>query len=238
MGVGMAVGAQAGSATWRATAAHGRPAAPIPSPSPPNAAPRHPYAIREEPDEACPELACVRHLLPADILAAAQQRAAAVGVGADRVLIAGGAIGEEDYLRALCERLGIVFEPLDRLPRRLCPLDDQRLIEAAGAGLLPISDPASDKDDLTLVVAPRGIAARRILRLVEADASLARRFRFTSAERFNRFVLRYGGAAFAARAGGWLQQQWPTLSAAPPRCGTRTALMAAVLALLTGARWC
>jgi hypothetical protein len=90
------------------------------------------------------------------VLAAAQDRAAEVGVGGDRVLIAGGAIGEEDYLRALGESLGVGFEPLDRLPRQLCPVDNQWLIEAAAQGMLPISE----NDDMTLVLAPRGTAAR------------------------------------------------------------------------------
>jgi len=48
-----------------------------------------------------PEIDCIRPLLAADVLAAAEQRAAAVGVGADRVLVASGAVSEEAYLRAL-----------------------------------------------------------------------------------------------------------------------------------------
>src|ERR1700687_2149687 len=60
-----------------------------------------------------PEIDCVRLLLDADVLAAAEQRAAAVGVGADRVLIASGALSEETYLRALGKTLGVAFEPLD-----------------------------------------------------------------------------------------------------------------------------
>ena len=123
------------------------------------------------------EIDCVRPLLALDVLIAAEQRAAAIGVGADRVLIAGGALSEESYLRALGERLGVAFETLDGIPRALCPIDDARLIEAAAAGLLPL---AVD-DDLCLVVAPRGSATRRIMRLIEDSPARARRFRFTSA---------------------------------------------------------
>ena len=54
--------------------------------------------------EAFPELDCVRGLLDADVIEAAARRAAALGTGADRVLIASGAIGEEAYLRALGEK--------------------------------------------------------------------------------------------------------------------------------------
>ena len=98
-----------------------------------------------------PEIDCVRPLLAANVLAAAEQRAAALGVGADRVLIAAGALSEETYLRALGETLGVAFEPLDGVARALCPVNDARLIESAAAGMLPL---AID-DDLFLVVAPR-----------------------------------------------------------------------------------
>jgi hypothetical protein len=152
----MAFGARAGSALRRAGVdlgdAAGRPPIVAPQDS------RRSAGVNDAPVGAspCPELACVRHLLGADVLAAAQDRAAEVGVGGDRVLIAGGAIGEEDYLRALGESLGVGFEPLDRLPRQLCPVDNQWLIEAAAQGMLPISE----NDDMTLVLAPRGTAAR------------------------------------------------------------------------------
>ncbi len=160
-----------------------------------------------------PEIDCVRHLLTADTLAAAEQRAAAVGVGADRVLIASGALSEETYLRALGKSLGVAFEPLDGAPRARCPLNGERLIESAAAGLLPL---AVD-DDLYLVVAPRGTAARRILRPIEDNPGRARRFRFTTAECLNRFVLRHTGKRLATRASERLKQKWPALSAAPPR---------------------
>ncbi|MBI3702856.1 MAG: glycosyltransferase, partial [Rhizobiales bacterium] len=160
-----------------------------------------------------PEIDCVRSLLAADVLAAAEQRAAALGVGADRVLIAAGRLSEETYLRALASRLDVAFEPLDGIARTLCPIDDRRLIEAAAAGLLPL---AID-DELYLVVAPRGTAARNIMAMIEDTPARARRFRFTSSERLNRFVLRYAGSALAASASERLKQATPMLSAAPPR---------------------
>src|SRR5512135_1804363 len=97
----------------------------------------------------CPELDGVRSQFPRAVLAQAVQRAARVGVGADRVLIAAGHLSEEDYVCALAETLGVTFEPLDGVPRALCPVDDQRLIESAAAGLLPLNI----DDDLCLVVA-------------------------------------------------------------------------------------
>ena len=48
----------------------------------------------------CPEIDCLRHLLPPATLAAAELRAAEIGVGADRVLIAAGDISEDAYALA------------------------------------------------------------------------------------------------------------------------------------------
>ena len=164
-----------------------------------------------------PEIDCVRPLLAPELLAAAELRAEAVGVGADRVLIASGALAEETYLRALGAALDVEFEPLDGIARAQCPIDADRLIESAAAGLLPLTD----GDDLCLVVAPRSTAARRIMGMIEGNPACARRFRFTSAERLNRFVLHHAGQALAARASEQLKQNWPIFSAgAPRRLGT------------------
>src|ERR1700686_3462399 len=61
----------------------------------------------------CPEIDCARALLARDVIEAAEDRAAELGVGADRVLIAAGALSEDVYLRALGDALGVAFEPLD-----------------------------------------------------------------------------------------------------------------------------
>ncbi|MGH6683912.1 MAG: glycosyltransferase family 2 protein, partial [Pseudolabrys sp.] len=160
-----------------------------------------------------PEIDCIRPLIAADVIEAAGRRAAALGVGADRVLIASGELSEETYLRAFAAALGTAFEPLDGISRKFCPLDDQRLIEAAAAGILPVTIDGK----LHLVVAPRGGAPRRIWHLIEDNPARARIFRFTSAEHINRFVLHHGGKAIAARATDKLKQTWQILSAGPPR---------------------
>ncbi|HEY6832170.1 MAG TPA: glycosyltransferase [Pseudolabrys sp.] len=180
-----------------------------------------------------PEVECVRSLLPADVLEAAQERAAMLGVGADRVLIARGTLSEEVYLRALAQSLGVQFEPLDNLCRTLCPISDERLIEAAAAGLLPVTE----GDDLRLVVAPRGVAARRMVQLIRESPDWARRVHFTSAERLNRFILRYAGKALADRASNALKYKWPELAAGPPRRRGRVVIAASVglIALGVGA---
>ena len=66
-------------------------------------------AARPEPDPArirgriapCPEIDCLRHLMPPALLAAAELRAAEIGTGADRVLVTEGALTDADYVRAL-----------------------------------------------------------------------------------------------------------------------------------------
>jgi cellulose synthase/poly-beta-1,6-N-acetylglucosamine synthase-like glycosyltransferase len=175
----------------------------------------------------CPEIDCVRSLLAADVIEAAEHRAAALGVSADRVLIVADEMSEETYLRAYAASLGAAFEPLDGMAREFCPLNDQRLIESAAAGMLPLAIDGR----LYLVVAPRGGATRRIRQLVEEDPARARYFRFTSAECLIRFVLRHGGKAIAARATRTLQRSWPMLSAGPPHWRTDVAAVAISIVL-------
>ena len=158
-----------------------------------------------------PELDCVTGLLPPATVAAVRARAAAVGVGADRVLPVAGHLSEEAYLKALGANLGVAFEPLDAAARARCPADDDALIESASTGLLQLAD----GNDLTIVVAPRGLAVRRLIALLRDKPALARRFRFTTAERLNRFVLRHAGAAITARATDRLRETYPELSAGP-----------------------
>ena len=161
-------------------------------------------------DHQARELDCVRHLLSADVLNAAHERADKIGTSADRVLITSGAIDEEAYLRAFASSLRIAFEPLDSVPRAQCPLADERLIASAGYGLLPLE---SD-EGLTIVVAPRGAAVRRIMQMTEGNPAVAARFRLTSGERFTRFVMRTAGKALTTRAFDSLKNNWPLLSAA------------------------
>jgi cellulose synthase/poly-beta-1,6-N-acetylglucosamine synthase-like glycosyltransferase len=160
-----------------------------------------------------PELDCLRGRLDEGTIAAAAQRAWQAGTGADRVLIATGAIDEEAYLRRLADSLGIPFEPLDRTPRTACPLGDDRLIEAPAAGLLPLAG----SGDLQLVVAPRGQAARRIVHLIDARPELAKIIRLTTAARLQSFVACHAADAIGERATNDLARRHRDMSAAPPR---------------------
>jgi hypothetical protein len=112
---------------------------------------------RQQP-RLCPEVDCVRGLLPRRVVAAAEHRARRIGLGAERVLICADAITEEAYLQALAASLGTTYEPLDRVPRADCPLSDDELIQAAAAGLMPLR-----RDDRLLwIIAPRCLTARRL----------------------------------------------------------------------------
>ncbi len=171
-------------------------------------------AVPDVPEpERCPELDCVERWLPPATIAAARKRAAVLGIGAERTLIAAGHMSEERYLRALAESLGVGFETLDQVARAHCPVDDETLIKGTMKGLLPIAR----GDEWAVVVAPRERAVRRLIALLQRNPALAHRFRFTTGERFNRFILRCGSRALVFRATNRLQQTFPDLSAGPLR---------------------
>jgi hypothetical protein len=187
---------------------------------------------------ACPELDCIRHLLPSGIIAAAELRATEVGVGADRALIAADIISEEAYLAALTTATEFAFEPLDDMPREACPLSDEQLLEAPAAGILPMRL----SGDLCFVVAPRALAARRLLELLRPGSDLVERIRITTAERLQKFVSRHGARAMAQRTTKALRQARPDLSAGngKPRLLAAAFLVAAlalILLLAPGKVW-
>jgi len=174
-----------------------------------------PISRREAPDFSrvrgrlarCPEIDCLRHLLPPATLAAAELRAAEIGVGADRVLIAAGDISEDAYALALAQWLGVAFEPLDQRSRVDCPLDDDRLITAGAVGLLPLVLNGQH----FLAVAPRD--ARRLMSFLASPSGLASRLHITTPARIASFVARHGAAAIGHRAAHALKIATPDLSA-------------------------
>ncbi len=165
----------------------------------------------------------------AGMLAAAELRAAEIDTGADRALICNGVIDEEDYVAALARHLGLAFEAIDRLPRAACPLDAERLIGAAAAGLLPL-DLGGNR---VLAVAPDGLAARRLMIHFRSGGELANRIFLTTPASLRAFVARHAESAIARRAAEALRTSRPDLSAGAGR--PRTALLiAAAIALLLG----
>ena len=142
------------------------------------------------------------------MIAAAEERARAIGIGADRVLICADAITEDAYLHALASSLGTSYDRLDTLARSACPLSDDELIRAAAAGLLPIREAGR----IVWIIAPNCLAAHR---LAEPHPWLRRRigsFRLTSSDRLWRFIARHAHATLGRRAAYDLRRKQPIFS--------------------------
>jgi hypothetical protein len=198
--------------------------APLADPVPPPIPCR---AARARKPSAFPEIDCVRALLPAGLIAAAEQRAAAVGIGADRVLITADAITEDAYLAALSDSLGVAYEPFDDVSREDCPLDDEYLIQGAAAGLLPLHRGG----DIVWVIAPRCLTARWLTDPRNPRPPWLRRFRLTSSERLRRFADNHTQSALGASAAEGLGHTQPLLSNAP-QARRRPSLIGAILVAL------
>ena len=156
-----------------------------------------------------PELDCIRHLLPVGVVAEAERRAREVGVSADRALVSAGAITEHDYVTALARHLGVPFEMLKTTPREICPHDDERLLAASAAGMLPLK-----KDNgLSIVVAPRKHAARQLC-MLSRSGDLPPRLSLTTGDELQHFVDHHCIAAIEHRAAKYLKASQPQLSAA------------------------
>jgi hypothetical protein len=164
------------------------------------------------------------------MITAAEQRAQAIGIGADRVLICADAITEEAYLRALASSLGTSYDRLDKLRRSDCPLSDDDLIRAAAAGLLPIREAGR----IVWIIAPSCLAAHR---LAEPHQWLRRRigaFRLTSSERLWRFIARYAQNKLGRRAAYDLRRTRPMFSNAPRlRSGKSVTVATTAILVLT-----
>ena len=150
----------------------------------------------------------MRGILPRDILAAAEYRAQAIGVGADRVLICADAITEEAYIGALASSLGTTYERFDRISRADCPLDDAQLIQAAATGLLPLREAGK----IVWIIAPRHRNARWLADPNLPTTRMPKRFRLTSSDRLWRFVIRYGQGALGRQAADGLRRAEPLFS--------------------------
>ena len=147
------------------------------------------------------------------MVALAELRAAETGVSADQVLIAENFISGETYAAALAASLDIAFEPLTDKSRDACPLSDDRMVEAAITGLLPLVA----GDDVSFVVAPRLVDARRLVALANSGAEVARHIRITSTARLQDFVSRRGMRDIEHRAIDGLRASHPELSAGAGR---------------------
>ncbi|CAN5296428.1 hypothetical protein BH10PSE10_BH10PSE10_17390 [soil metagenome] len=166
--------------------------------------------IHREPGPAA-ELDCLRNVLNPSLLAAAEKRGGDIGVGADRVLIQWGAIGEDAYLDCLAAHNGLGIETFSGMTRGNCPLRDSDLQFAARHGFLPMRDDGEP----VFVCAPRGYTARRLVRALAKYPSIRRRIRLTSAAGLSEFLEYRSGNALAHVAADGLAARFPDLSAAP-----------------------
>jgi cellulose synthase/poly-beta-1,6-N-acetylglucosamine synthase-like glycosyltransferase len=160
---------------------------------------------------ACPEIDCLRTLLPLPVLEAAEHRALSIGLGADRVLIYANAISEEAYLNALATSLGASYWPLDQVAREDCPLDDAKLIQASTTGLLPLH-----RDGRTVwIIAPHGLIARHLAVARRQAADQIEPYGLTSSEQLCQFIARYTPRSLGRRAANGLSRTQPLMSNAP-----------------------
>jgi cellulose synthase/poly-beta-1,6-N-acetylglucosamine synthase-like glycosyltransferase len=164
----------------------------------------------EFPNELPSELQCLRGLLPPPLLTAAQRRAAALNISAERVLIAQGALSAEHYFRTLARHCGIGFDPLTATGRQECPLVDDRLFTASAAtGLVPLRTHSGRVH----VVAPAH--AGHFVRFLASNPRIAADFRLTTRTHLQRYVMRHAAPALAADAVSLLARRHPAMSAMP-----------------------
>jgi cellulose synthase/poly-beta-1,6-N-acetylglucosamine synthase-like glycosyltransferase len=162
------------------------------------------------------------------LLTGVELRAARIGVGADRVLIAEGLIAEETYVTLLAASLGIPFQSLDATSRAACPIPDDKLIEAAVTGLLPL---VCD-NGIKIVVAPSLVESRFLLRSVRSGSGLIQNLRITSPTRLRRYIAVHGGGEIGRRAAESLRAEHPEWSAGTERhCLLGMSTAAALLTL-------
>lgn len=198
-GAGVAVLDRARQDDWSAPAA--RPTLVPTSPAEPGRGTRRDHVA------LCPEIDCVRHLLPAHLIDRAEIQAIRSGVGADTVLVAWGQIGEETYVAELAASLGIEFEPLFSTPRAACELSDRDLIHAANKGLVPLRD----RHGMKFVLAPGLVDSRQLV--TSAGNEMPERIRLTSPSRLRDFVRRHTASEIAYDAAERLRAERPDLSA-------------------------
>ncbi len=172
----------------------------------------------------------MRELLPPRLLAAAEERARAIGIGADRVLVCADAITEDAYLQALAASLGTSYDRLDTLTRADVALSDAELIRAAAAGIMPIREAGR----IVWIIAPSCWAANR---LTDPRRPVQRRispFRLTSSDRLQRFITKHAQTTLGRRAAYDLRHTQPQFSnAAPLRVGKAVAIATIAILILT-----
>jgi cellulose synthase/poly-beta-1,6-N-acetylglucosamine synthase-like glycosyltransferase len=157
----------------------------------------------------CPEIDCLRHVVPPAQLAAAELRAAETLTGADRVLVTEGVLTDADYVRAFAFHHNIGIETFARIPRAACPLSDDELIPALASGMVPIQS----GDGLIWVVAPWQLTARFLVDQLRRSPDIRTRIRIATMESLRDFIHREAETAVARKAAFELRAQKPEMSA-------------------------
>lgn len=159
---------------------------------------------------ACPEIDCLRNRLAPGPLAAAELRAAEIGIGADQVLIAAGTISEEDYAEALAQSLGLAFDRLERMTRSDCPLNETGILDDARLGYIRLRIDGV----AVMAVALQGQSARHLIQFLAAWPDAAGRVRITTRASLERFIHLHVPAAIGRQAAYSLANSQPEFSAA------------------------
>jgi cellulose synthase/poly-beta-1,6-N-acetylglucosamine synthase-like glycosyltransferase len=176
----------------------------------------------------CPELDCLRHCFAPGTLAAAELRAAEIGTGADRVLIAAGTICEDEYIALLAASLGVPFDRLDRIEWQDCWWDEDRVLDAAGDGVLALRIRGQD----ILVIAPQAFGARQTIAFLARHPQAAARLRLTTRACLERFIAWYTPDGVGSRAAYAMKSAAPHFSAA--LSGSRALLATMICTIAVG----
>jgi cellulose synthase/poly-beta-1,6-N-acetylglucosamine synthase-like glycosyltransferase len=180
----------------------------------------------------CPEIDCVRHLVPPAQIAAAELRAAETGTGADRVLVTEGALTDRTYVRSFARHYGLAIDTLRHTPRSACPVNDDDLLAGLASGIIPIRGDG----DIIWVIAPWHLSARFLIAQMQRHPEMRPRLRIAAMDDMRDFVHRQAEIAVAYRAALDLRVRQPGLSAGTTRSRSPltwfAAAMAGVAALL------
>ncbi len=158
----------------------------------------------------CPEVDCLRHRLPPGTLAAAELRAAEIGTGADRVLIAAGVIPENEYAHSLAHEMGVAFDGLETFSRADGQMSDDQFVDALRTGILYLRDGSAN----ILAIAPHGYGARHPINFLAANPQAAPHIRITTRASIERLLRLHAPAAIGRRAAFTLKYEQPHFSAA------------------------
>ncbi len=176
----------------------------------------------------CPEIDCLRHMMPPAVLAAAELRAAETGTGADRVLVTEGALTDADYICAFAFHHGIEIENFARVSRAACPLGDDELLSGLASGMIPLRLGGG----LIWVVAPWQLSARFLVDRLRRCPNMRARIRIATMQSLREFIHREAETAVARKAAFELRATRPDLSAGTSRSRTPLAWFAIGMSLV------